>query len=203
MPFDAGVFYSTGPPLGGSLAQKFKQFELGLTEAYATGGGTDVVANPPGTPTPILTKISIDGTAYQITGMGGGGVTTFQALTDTPPALGSAGQVATVNAAGDALAFTTPFGGSYGDLTNPPTLFSGSYADLTNKPTIPTIPDPTTVGHVLTATGTMAGNWDWAAQTGGGGTTVAANPSGTDGVDLYRRDINGTNFNVAIPPSWT
>ena len=76
---------------------------------------------------------------------------------------------------------------------------------IQNKPIIPTIPVPTAVGDVLTATGTMAGQYEFSAPTGGGGggTPVTANPSGTDGDDLTRIAIAGTNYVVAVPTSWS
>ena len=42
----------------------------------------------------------------------------------------------------------------------------------------------------------------WLNESGGGGTTVTANPSGTDGADLTRLTIGSTNYNIAGRISW-
>ena len=42
----------------------------------------------------------------------------------------------------------------------------------------------------------------WLNEAGGGGTTVTANPSGTDGDDITRIAIDGTNYNIAGRISW-
>ena len=56
-------------------------------------------------------------------------------------------------------------------------------------------PDATgaTDGHVWTADGADGAEWE-AAPGAGGGTTVVANPTGTDGDDLTRVSIAGTNY---------
>ena len=115
-----------------------------------------LLANPGGTGLPVLVTVTIGTDTYALPAGSG---TPFSGNYN------------------DLINKPTLFSGAYGDLSGLPTLFSGDYDDLSNKPAIPTIPDPSTVGYVLTATGTAADAWDWAAPAGGGGTTVVANPS--------------------------
>lgn len=53
------------------------------TTAGEHGGGSDVEANPQGTPTDNLTKLGINGTIYNIAGSGGGGGNVYGAFIDT------------------------------------------------------------------------------------------------------------------------
>ena len=58
-------------------------------QAYSGGGGTTVIANPSGTSSADLNKVSIEGVIYNIPS-GGGGASTLAGLTDvdletTPP----------------------------------------------------------------------------------------------------------------------
>ena len=61
--------------------------------------------------------------------------------------------------------------------------------------------DDLTAGSVFKAV-SDASSWDILILPDEGGTTVTANPSGTDGEDLTRLAVDGTNFNLSSGISW-
>ena len=93
------------------------------TKPYIIENGLEIQGN-------ITFTGSLTGDGSNLTGVsGGGGVSSWNDLTDKPTLFSGA--------YADLTGKPTLFSGSYTDLSNKPTLFSGAYADLTGKPTIP------------------------------------------------------------------
>ena len=198
---DTGKLYYAHNGAWNQLANYSDLSSLAVTEAFTTisiAGQNDVVADSAtdtltlvaGTNITLETDENGDSITITAAGGGGSGSSNFTGLSDTPSSLGSANQYVRVNGAGNALEFATlPTGYADGDVD---THLNTSTAQS---------------GQVLSWDGS---DYDWVAQSGGGGggsvamtditDTTITNPQSGDILTYFPND--STWRNVTFTPSF-
>lgn len=169
----------------------------------AVGGGTDVEGNPSGTPTAVLSSIRIGSTVYSIPGGGGGGSSvSFTQVLSTGTKIGT---ITIDGVPTDIYAPTPPAKTS--DLTNDSNFVAdANYVHTDNNYTsteknklsglVAVEANPS--GSASTDLTKIAiGGTNYNIPSGGGGTTVVANPSGSATAgDLEKLQVGNDIYSV-------